>query len=95
VDNQLDSLTKLSAKDIELFILTLTDLLPASKHRQQVYRSAQASDDACSKLIEYCNSEWPAHKPKGLLSRYWNSAVSYYCVIICSYMALELLYLTR
>ena len=31
VNDQLDSLTKLLAKDIELFIHTLIDLLPASK----------------------------------------------------------------
>ena len=71
VNNQLDSLTKLSARDIELFIHTLTDLLPASKDRLQIYRQAQASDDVCAKLIEYCKSDWPTHKPKGVLSKYW------------------------
>ena len=64
VNNQLDSLTTLSARDIELFIHTLTNLLPASKDRLQVYRQAQASDDVCAKLIEYCKSDWQTHKPK-------------------------------
>ena len=70
VNDQPDSLAKLSAKDVELFIHTLTDLLPDSKDRLQVYQQAQASETVCSKLIEYCKSDWPTHKPKGPLGKY-------------------------
>ena len=55
VDNQFDSLTKLSAKDIELFIHTLTNVLPASKDRLRVYQNAHTSDDICSRRLNTVN----------------------------------------
>ena len=70
--NQLDSSELMSADDIEVFIRTLTNSLPADKDRLQVYRQAQASDNICSNLICYCRSGWPSHKPKGELGKYWN-----------------------
>ena len=70
--NQLDSSELMSADDIEFFVGTLTNSLPADKDRLQVYRQAQASDNICSNLICYCRSGWPSHKPKGELGKYWN-----------------------
>ena len=57
------------AEDIELFVHTLTDSLPANKDLLNIYRQAQASDEICS---GYCRSGWPSHKPKGELGKYWN-----------------------
>jgi len=70
--SQLDSLELMSSEDIEFFVRTLTNTLPADKDRLQVYRQAQASDNICSKLICYCRSGWPLHRPKGELGKYWN-----------------------
>jgi len=62
----------ISTDDIELFIQTVVNQLPADKDRLNVYRQAQASDPICSKLIEYCKSGWPCQqKPKGVLGKYW------------------------
>ena len=72
LSSQLDNLEVMSAEDIEFFIHTLTDSLPADKDRLNIYRQAQASDEICSNLIAYCRSGWPSHKPKGELRKYWN-----------------------
>ena len=72
LSSQLDNFEVMSAEDIEFFIHTLTDSLPADKDRLNIYRQAQASDEICSNLIAYCISGWPSHKPKGELRKYWN-----------------------
>ena len=56
LSSQLENFEMMSAEDIELFVHTLTDLLPANKDRLNVYRQAQASDEICSNLIGYCKS---------------------------------------
>ena len=43
----------------ELLMETYIALLPASKERLEVYRSAQQSDQTCSTLMQYCRSGWP------------------------------------
>ena len=72
LSSQLENFEVMSAEDIELFVDTLTDSLPANKDRLNVYRQAQASDEICSNLIGNCKSGWPSHKPKGELGKYWN-----------------------
>ena len=70
LSSQLENFEMMSAEDIELFVHTLTDSLPANKDRLNVYCQAQASDEICSNLIGYCRSGWPSHKPKGELGKY-------------------------
>ena len=54
--------------DVEAFVNAVVQSLPASKDRLEVYRTAQAEDPECSKIIEYCNTEWPTkHKIQGVL----------------------------
>jgi len=72
IPSQLDNFDVMSANDIEFFINMLTELLPANTDRLNVYRQAQVSDEICSKLLYYCRSGWPSHKPKGELGNYWN-----------------------
>ena len=55
----LDTTTSMSISDIELFVQTITNSLPADGDRLNVYWEAQASDPKCSTLIKYCESGWP------------------------------------
>ena len=58
--------------DVEAFVNAVVQSLPASKDRLEVYRTAQAEDPECSKIIEYCNTEWPTkHKIQGVLKPFW------------------------
>ena len=34
--------------------------LPASSHRLEEFRAAQAADSVCSTLFDYCRNGWPA-----------------------------------
>jgi len=45
--------------EIERFVQAVTASLPANQDRLDSYRKAQAEDNICSKLIEYCTSSWP------------------------------------
>ena len=56
--------------DVEMFVQTITNSLPAYKDRLNVYREAQAIDPDCSSLIAYCE-KWPNHKPKDRMGKYW------------------------
>ena len=43
----------------EIFIDACVAHLPASNTRLDEYRKAQVADSTCSRLIEYCQQEWP------------------------------------
>ena len=45
--------------EIEQFVQAITASLPASPSRLDSYSKAQAKDEVCSKLINYCKSGWP------------------------------------
>ena len=49
--SQLDSFDVMSAADVEYFIHTLIESLPANKDCLNVYHQAQASDEICFKLL--------------------------------------------
>ena len=67
----LDKSTSMSINDIEMFVQTITNSLPADKDRLNGYREAQATDPECSILIKYCETGWPSHKSKGELGKFW------------------------
>ena len=59
-------------KDVERFVETLVDQLPASKERMEQFRKAQKDDPICSTVIRYTRNGWPArHAIKGILKKYW------------------------
>ena len=59
-------------KDVERFVETLVEQLPASKERLEQFRRAQKNDPICSTVIQYTRSGWPAsHAIKGVLKKYW------------------------
>ena len=57
----------------ELFVESVVEALPAQKDSLEKYRQAQATDEICSKIMEFCHSGWPAqHSIKGDLKKYWH-----------------------
>ena len=59
-------------KDVERFVETLVEQLPASKERMEQFRKAQKDDPICSTVIKYTQNGWPAkHAIKGILKKYW------------------------
>ena len=53
-------------KDVEVFVESVTQQLPASSNRLQVYQNAQQDDPICNQVITYCRSVWPEkHSIKG------------------------------
>ena len=58
----------MSINDIEMFVQTIINSLPADKDQLNGYREAQATDPECSSLIKYCEIGWPSHKPKEVLA---------------------------
>ena len=60
--------------EVELFIESVTDSLPASLNQLEVYKKAQASDAACSRVTEYCLSSWPKReRMEPELIPYWKA----------------------
>ena len=49
-----------SSEEIEQFVQAIVANFPANQDRLETYRTAQAKDTICSKLIDYCTSGWPA-----------------------------------
>ena len=47
-------------KEVEIFVDAVVAAVPAHGDRLDKYRQAQASDPECAKLIEFCQSGWPA-----------------------------------
>ena len=68
---QLNTLECKALDETKMFVQTLIDSLPAHKDRLNEYRQNQATDTICSQPITFCQSDWPAKKPKGLISKYW------------------------
>ena len=48
-----------SQEEVETFIQAVTSALPATEHRLEVYRKAQAQDAVCTTVREYCEMGWP------------------------------------
>ena len=46
-------------EEVELFVHETISTLPASKHRLETYRQAQAQDEECRKLLDFCRNGWP------------------------------------
>ena len=58
--------------EVESFIETVTDCLPASTNQLKVYKEAQDKDTTCSRVKEYCLSSWPKKERVELeLIPYW------------------------
>ena len=47
-------------KDVERFVESLVEQLPASKERMEQFRKAQKDDPLCSTVIQYIQNGWPA-----------------------------------
>ena len=54
------SLISHRSTEVKQFIQSVIAALPASSNRLDSYSRAQATDQVCSKLIEYCKTGWPA-----------------------------------
>ena len=46
-------------EEVEAFIESVSDNLPANKSRLEVYQRAQSSHSICSRVKEFCTSGWP------------------------------------
>ena len=63
-----------SQQEVEVFIDSLTQQLPASSHRLQVYQKAQRDDPVCNQVITYCKRTWPEkHSIKAELKPFWQN----------------------
>ena len=61
-------------QEVESFIESVTESLPASSNQLEAYKKAQASDTACSRVKEYCLSSWPKReRVEPELIPYWNA----------------------
>ena len=45
--------------EVEVFVDSLTETLPATERRLEMYRHAQKQDETCSPVREYCRTGWP------------------------------------
>ena len=63
------TLVKIAAQtEVEVFIDSVTQQLPASSNRLHVYQKAQQDDPICNQVITYCKDVRPAqHAIKGEL----------------------------
>ena len=58
--------------EVEAFVDSVIQSLPATSQRLEIYRRAQAEDSVCSKVIEYCQSSWPEKRTLDLsITPYW------------------------
>ena len=63
-----------SQQEVEVFIDSLTQQLPASSHRLQVYQKAQCDDPVCNQVITYCKRTWSEkHSIKAELKPFWQN----------------------
>ena len=59
-------------EEVESFIESVIDSLPASLDRMEAFKKAQSSDPECSRVKEYCLSSWPVkEKVEDDLIPYW------------------------
>ena len=69
-------------EEVEAFVNSLTEALPASEQRLEVYRRAQEQDEVCAQVREYCRTSWPK---KTLVSSnlipYWKAQN---CLTLCN-----------
>ena len=64
--------TVLAAVEVEKFVNSAIQSLPACDERLEAYRRAQSEDQECSKIIEICKTGWPSkHSISGTVKRYW------------------------
>ena len=60
--------------EVELFIESVEDNLPASTKQLEAYKRAQSADSVCSRLKEYCLSCWPKREEiEPELIPYWKA----------------------
>ena len=61
-------------KEVEIFIDSIAQQLPASSTKLQTYQKAQHDDPICSQVIGCCKSSWPQkHSIKADLKPYWQN----------------------
>ena len=46
-------------EEVESFIESISDNLPVSRGRLEMYQKAQSSDSVCSRVREFCTAGWP------------------------------------
>ena len=60
--------------EVELFIESVADNLPASSKQLEPYKRAQSADSVCSRLKEYCLFSWPKREEiEPELIPYWKA----------------------
>jgi hypothetical protein len=69
---QYSSAHEISAKNLETQIAAVTSQLPATEDCLERYRQAQQEDPLLSRVIRFCQTEWPNRQAaKGDLRPYW------------------------
>ena len=62
-----------SSQDVNCFINAMVSSLPASTSTLSAYRTAQAADSTCQKVIQFCQDGWPEQMPHKQLRPYWGA----------------------
>ena len=58
--------------EVEAFVDSVIQSLPATSQRLETYRRAQAEDSICTKVIEHCQSSWPEKRGLDIsITPYW------------------------
>ena len=72
----------MSMSDIEMFVQTITNSLPADKDRLNVYCEAQATDPDYSSLIAYCVKSQTKRQNGQFRGEFSRSdlVINYYCM---------------
>jgi len=63
--------------EVEAFLDSVVQSLPATTHQLETYRRAQTEDSVCSKIAEYCQSSWPERRAvDASIIPYWKARSS-------------------
>ena len=63
-----------SSRDINYFLNAIVSSLPASSSTLSAYKTAQAADPTCQKVIQFCQDGWPEQMPQlKQLRPYWGA----------------------
>ena len=63
-----------SSRDVDSFVNAVVSSLPDSTDTLSAYKTAQAGDSICQKVIQYCQEGWPKQmSPLKQLHPYWGA----------------------
>lgn len=60
-------------REVEAFVNTVLNTLPTTEKRLEKYCKAQAEDETCAQVKEYCRKGWPKQVPGNLqIAQFWH-----------------------